>query len=141
MDCAACYPCAGCGHPRARHLDHLSYPCLVTVYRYVAGNSGPGYSMPRPCPCPGYIPREVTMMPEPAGTPAPAPAAAAAAEVHQVLHDLAAAWEQSHQALMNAHQAWIDAARDNHSHWVAQLEQLSARLAAAAGGPAGGGQL
>lgn len=131
--------CDHCGHYRSQHPDRGPRPCTAKVYQYIASNSGPGTSIPRPCPCPGYTPRKVTMMPEPAAPAAPAPPPAAASEVHQVLHDLQVAYEQSHTAMMSNHQLWMDAVKASHTSWITKLEQLSARLAQAAGGQGDGG--
>lgn len=131
--------CAGCGHAHLWHLGSEARPCMALVYRHIAGNSGPGTSIPRPCPCTGYTPRKVTMMPEPAAPAVPAPATPAAAEVRQILLDLDQAWTDMHNALLKSHAQWAAAITASHDAWKAEIKELSARLAQAAGGPQDGG--
>lgn len=133
-------PCGRCGHDPEWHLAAWPRPCSKIVYRWIGGNSGPGMEIPAPCKCTGYTPKEKQMMPEPAAPQIPEPAADAADEVHQVLHDLAAAWEADHQALLASHAQWAHAIAASHATWRTELEQLSARLARAAGGEQDGGQ-
>lgn len=54
-----------CGHKGWLHTSSGRRPCSGHVHQYIAGNSGPGTSIPRPCPCTGYTPQEETMNAEP----------------------------------------------------------------------------